>query len=164
MRVPSGESDAVIGNRNRQFGGGAMDNEQFSKWFLAVSIQLNRVLKLMPQMAWERDLNMLLAQYGGDKILQIASTLGPVDTEKIKLMVEQYPDLGNQLASEDAQQAIQNWVSASKLAPRLNTLRLMAAWVTPPAEKTGNSQLEWQIEDMPDDGGIYRTMLRGETG
>jgi hypothetical protein len=119
-------------------------------------------LKLMPPMAWERDMNMLLAQYGGDKILQMASTLGTVDTEKIKFMVEQYPDLGNQLASEDAQQAIQNWVSTSKLAPRLNTLRLMAAWVTPPAEKTSNSQLEWQIEDMPDNGGIYRTILRGE--
>lgn len=139
-----------------------MDNEQFSKWLLAVSIQLNRALKLMPSMAWERDINMLLAQYGGDKLLQLASTLGTVDAEKIKSMVEQYPDLGNQLATEDAQQTIRSWVSTSRFDPGLKTLRLMAAWVTPPDKKNSNSQLEWHIEDIPNNGRIYNTILRGE--
>lgn len=138
-----------------------MDSKQFIGWFLAVSSQVNRALNLMPSMAWERDINMLLAQYGGDKLLQVASTLGIVDTEKIKLMAEQYPDLGNQLAHEDAQQAVRNWVSTSGFAPRLKRLRLMAAWATPPHEKTSDSQLEWQIEDMPNNGKIYRTILRG---
>ena len=80
-----------------------MDNEQFTGWLLAVSSQINQALNLMPSVAWERNINMLLAQCGGDKILQMANTLGMVDTEKIQLVVEQYPDLGNQLAIEDAQ-------------------------------------------------------------
>ena len=138
-----------------------MDNEQFTGWLKAVSIEINKALKLAPQRAWERDINMLLTQYGGDKLLQVASALGTVNAEKFKLMVEQYPDLGNQLASEDAQQAIRNWVSTSRFPPRLKTLRLMAAWVTPPDEKTSDSQPEWQIEETPNNGGIYRTILRG---
>jgi len=138
-----------------------MDNEQFTGWLSAVSIQVNRALKLMPQAAWERDINMLLTQYGSDRLLQVASILGIVNAEKIKLMAEQHPDLGNQLAHEDAQQAVRSWVSTSQFAPRLKTLRLMAAWVTIPEEKTNDSQLEWQIEDTPKTGGIYRTLLRG---
>lgn len=139
-----------------------MDNDQSTQWLKAVSIQLNKALNLMPPMAWERDVNMLLAQCGAEKLLRVADTLGTVDTEKIKFMAEQYPDLGNQLASEDAQQAIRNWISTSGFAPGLKTLRLMAVWVTPPAEKTSNSQLEWQVEDIPNNGRIYRTILRGE--
>jgi len=138
-----------------------MDNEQFAGWLKAVSVQVNRALKLMPPMAWERDINMLLAQYGGEKLIQVASALGTVDAEKIKLMVEQYPDLGSQLAQEDAQQAMRSWVSTSRFAPIVKTLRLIAAWLASPNEKASDSQLEWQIEDMPSNGGIYRTILRG---
>lgn len=142
-----------------------MDNEQFTGWILAVFTQVNRALKIMPPMAWERDIGSLLAQCGGDKILQMANSLGMVDTEKIQLVVEQYPDLGNQLATEGAQQAILSWASASNFAPRLKTLRLMAAWLAPLNEKSSDNQVEWQIEDMPDDGGIYRTLLReGQDG
>ena len=94
-----------------------MDNEQFTGWLSAVSIQVNRALKLMPQTAWDRDINMLLTQYGSDRLLQVASILGIVNAEKIKLMAEQHPDLGNQLAHEDAQQAVRSWVSTSQFAP-----------------------------------------------
>lgn len=138
-----------------------MDNKQFTRWLLAVSTQVNRALKVMPPMVWERNVSMLLAQCGGDGILQVANTLGIVDVEKFRLMVEQYPDLDRQLAAEDTQSAIRSWVSTSKFAPRLKTLRLMAAWLAPPDERAGDSRLEWQIEDMPDDDGIYRTLLRG---
>ena len=138
-----------------------MDNEQFTKWLLVVSTEVNRTLKLMPPMAWERGINMLLTQYGGDKLLQVASTLGIVDTEKIKLMAEQYPGLGTQLPHEDARQAVRNWVSTSKFASRLKTLRLIAAWLPSSDEKPSDSQLEWQIDDTPNNGKIYHTLLRG---
>jgi len=139
-----------------------MENRLFTGWLLAVSLQVNRALRLMPPTAWERDIGMLLAKCSGEKVLQVANTLGIADVEKIQLMAEQYPDLGNQLASEDAQQAIRNWVSTSGFAPRLNRLRLMAAWATPPSEKPTDSQLEWQVEDVSNNGRIYRTILRGE--
>ena len=135
-----------------------MDSEQFTQWLKAVSIQLNKALNLVPPMAWERDVNMLLDQSGAEKLLLVADTLGTVDTEKIKSMAEQYPDLGNQLARQDAQQEIRSWVSKSRFAAGLKTLRLMAVWVTSPS----NSQLEWQIEDIPNDDSIYRTILRVE--
>ena len=138
-----------------------MDNEQVTGWLKAVAIQVNRALRLMPAIAWERDINVLLAQYGGDKVLQMASTLGIIDAERFKLMIEQYPDLGNQLANGDAQQALRNWVSTSSFAAVLKTLRLMTAWVISPDEKTSSSQLEWQIEDVLNNSKIYRTILRG---
>ena len=106
---------------------------------------------------------MFLAQCGGERLLQVANTLGVPETEQIQLVVEQYPDLGNQLASGEAQESIRSWVSTSQFAPKLKTLRLMAAWLAPPDEKTGDSQLEWQIERIPDNGAIYRTLLRGGT-
>ena len=77
-------------------------------------------------------------------------------------MAEQYPDWGNQLANEDGQETIQSWGSSSKMAHMLNQLRLVAAWLMPAHGDAGDSQLEWQIEDMSNDGGIYRSLLEGD--
>ena len=140
-----------------------MASEQLSKWLLAVSTQINRVLKLMPPLAWERNVNMLLDQYGGDGLIQMADTMsGVANAGKIRLMVEQYPDWANQLANEDGQEAIRSWVSTSKLAPMLNQLRLVAAWLMPAHDEAADSQLQWQIEDAPNNGGIYRILLEGD--
>ena len=139
-----------------------MENKGFTGWLLAVSLQLNRALRLMPPTTWERDVSILLAKCSGEELLQVANALGIVDVKKIQLMAEQYPDLGDQLAHEGAQQAVRNWVAASGFVPRLDRLRLMAAWATPPSEKSADSQLEWQVEDVSNNGRIYRTILRGE--
>jgi hypothetical protein len=106
-------------------------------------------------------MGILFAKCTGEELLQIASTLGIVDVKKIQLMAQQYPDLGDQLAREGAQQAIRDWVSASAFAPRLDRLRLMAAWATPPPDRSADSQLEWQVEDVSNNGKVYRTILRG---
>lgn len=138
-----------------------MENKLFTGWLLAVSLQINRALRLMPPTAWERDVGILLAKCSGEELLQLADTLGIVDVKKIQLMTEQYPDLGDQLAHEGAQQAVRDWVSTSGFASRLDRLRLMVAWATPPSEKSADSQLEWKVENVSNNGKTYRTILRG---
>ncbi len=140
-----------------------MNSEYLSGWLSAVLIQLNRVLKLMPPLAWERNVNNVLEEYSGDGLIQMADTMsGVANAGKIRLMVEQYPDWANQLANQDSQEAIRSWVSTSKLAPMLNQLRLVAAWLMPAHDEAAGSQLQWQIEDMPNNGGIYRILLEGD--
>ena len=136
-----------------------MDKENFTKWLLAVTTQINNVLKLMPPLAWERNVNMLLDQYGCDGLIQMADTMGVANAGKIRLMLEQYPDLGNQLAKEDAREVIRSWVSTHEFAPALNQLRLVAAWLRPSHDESSDSQLHWQVDDAPNNGGIYRALL-----
>lgn len=140
-----------------------MENKGFTGWLLAVSLQVNRALRLMPPTTWERDVSILLAKCSGEELLQVANALGIVDVKKIQLMAEQYPDLGDQLAHEAAQQAVQDWVAASEFGPRLDRLRLMAAWATPPCKRSSDGRLEWQVEDVSSDYKIYRTILGGGT-
>jgi hypothetical protein len=80
--------------------------DELGKWFLGVFTSVNTGGRFGPQVASRRRVEAFLEQVGGEGVLKLAAMLNIGDVESVSRLAVTKPDLGEWLADDEAQKAL----------------------------------------------------------
>lgn len=80
--------------------------DELGKWFMEVFTSVNRGGRLGPAAAANRRVRTLLEEIGGEGVMKLSALLNVGNAEAIRQLASRRPDLGEQLAGEEPQKAL----------------------------------------------------------
>jgi hypothetical protein len=83
--------------------------ENLTAWLKDLCAVINEELRLAPVKVVERKVEQLFDQVDGDSLLQVAETLGVAQSEPIRELAKQIPDLADRVRTEEGHRAIKEW-------------------------------------------------------
>ena len=86
-----------------------VEAENLTSWLKDVYAVINEGGRLAPAKASQKMIGQLLNEVDGDGLLQVAETLGVVQSEPIQELAKQVPDLADRLSTEEGQLTIKEW-------------------------------------------------------